>query len=780
MTQTGRTRWTWAGTAWLALPIAAWLVGILWFGGDLGRCTDDYSVNFRDPATGELPSPFNPWARYPFFWRPLHNAMCFGLGTLFAENWRVLIVFCAVMHGAACLAVYALLRTGTRARGPAAVGAMALLLHPMNFEVAFWFCSISAAIATALWCGLAIWCARMVCRERGPRAVELLGLAALALTIPCFYEQPASGVLALPFILLAAWLRSASGPRLGPAFWRAILLCGIAGAMNVVYIVLLRLTAPASFRGGSNSFVKPDRVVERIGEVAASVRWQLYGNRLRQTSQGAWETGLETLATPVGIAAMGGLMVLAIVWVWAWCVEQRRTGEERAGVRETVPQRGNTRALARVCWIAAGAILFVGAFVPIAMMGRQNVEPRTLYFPLVGLSLILAQLVDVLLGAVPSAGRAAIVGRFARGAVGLVGAAAVIAGCVCCVGMQAWCYRRSQRDVAIASRLAELVPDPPANAAYVPLSLDAGVTSTGYLLFDRLRPGAFNTTWSATALMQEQTRRGDVVAAAVNPWAKYPFDRFSIEGLSFALRLDGRASDPVSTGEFISWERAVPFAVDDDGRVRLVRQIEIARADERVDAYVVPVVRNAVRAGTARGHATTMTLTDSADQLPGIVGGWRWVDPATGNAASEIVMQPLDSRGTKREGVWLHPTYQNASRAAMQATIEPSANDRSLRFRLTTPPEDYVRFDGAEPVTVQIELFDGNASGISTAAALATASIELTRELAESESKWVPVDLTVPSSDVPRLLRVRIVGSKARGATHAPVWVTPGMWVGGN
>lgn len=774
MAQPGRTHWSWVGAAWMLLPVAAWIVGTLWLGGEIGRITDDYSVNLRDPATGEIPSPFNPWARYPFFWRPLHVAMCFGLGSIFAEHWQVLGVLCAVLHGAACIAVYALLRAGTRSRGPAAVGALALLLHPMNFEVVFWFCSISAAIATALWCGLALWCVRLVRRERPARALELLGIALLALTIPCFYEQPASGVLALPLILLGAWLGSPSGPRVGVAAGRAILLCGITGVMNIVYIVLLRLTAPAEFRGGAGSFVSADRLADRAAEVSRSIQWQLFGTRLRHTASGAWEVGRETLATPAGIAAIGGLALLAIIWAWAWAVE----GEEPSGggARGGDVSRGQGAA-ARLCWIGAGAVLFIGAFVPIALMARQNVEPRTLYFPLVGLCIILAQIVDVPLGWLRFGGVPGAIGRGVRALVGLAAGGAAIAGVVCMVGVQMWCTLRSERDDGIARRLAELVPDPPAGAVYAPLSLDAGVTRTGYPVFDRLRVPAFGTTWSATALMQQTMRRGDVVAASKSAWAKFPFDRFTGEGFWYEARLDGRATDRPGIGEFIAWDRVIPFTVDDDGRVRVVRQVEIVRSDDRVETFTAPVVRAAIRAGTARGQATVISLTDRADPPLMFVAGWRWTRPGSGEAGDTIGMLPLESRGMKREGIWLHPTYQSASRAAMRAELEASPTGRRLRFRVTTPPEDYARFAGAMPVLVRFEVFAGGSAGEQIAAPLAAASVELTQAMADEETRWVPVEVDVPASDGGLELRVRVEGSKARGAVHAPVWVTPGMWV---
>lgn len=774
--QPGRTLWTragvsWTVAAWALFPLAAWLVGILWFGGDLGRTTDDYSVNFRDPVSGEMPSPFNPWARYPFFWRPLHIAMCFGLGSLFAEHWRILMVFCALTHGLACVAVYALFRAGTRHPGPAAAGALSLLLHPMNYEVAFWFCSISAAIATALWCLYALWCCGLVRRAAGPRPLELLGLAALGLAIPCFYEQPASGVLALPLVLLAAWLPARDGPGFARALARAILLCTVAGVMNIVYIVLLRMTAPESVRGGSNSFVTADRLTDRVSEVARSVSWQLFGERMSLTARGAWQTGIETLATPVGIAALAALAILALVWSWAWWIGDERPVVGEGGQGQPAPAAAR-RASARLALIAAGAVLFLGAFVPIAMMARQNVEPRTLYFPLVGLGLILAQTLDIALGALPATGRAGLIGRAARSLVAAAVGATVIAGCICCVGIQAWCHARSHRDADVARRLAELIPEPPPNAVYVPLALDSGVTDTGIKLFDRLRPPAFGTTWSATALMQQTVKRRDVVAAAVNPWARYPYDRFTRRGFWYALKLDSRASDPAGAGDLITWDRVIPFIIEDDGRVRLVRQIEIERSDERLEMFSVPAVQAAIRAGTARGAATTITLTDGADPPAEILRGWKWTDPAGGPAAADVAMARLSSRGTNREGVWMHPSYQGAARAAMQVGIAPHGTGRTLRFRVTTPPEDYLRFAGAAPVTVHIELFASADAG----APIAAASLELTRELADRETRWAPVDIALPALDAQAVLRVRVVGARVAGAPHAPVWITPGLW----
>jgi hypothetical protein len=480
--------------------------------------------------------------------------------------------------------------------------------------------------------------------------------------------------------------------------------------------------------------------------------------------RGSWQVGLDAMQTPVGIAAVCGLGLLVLIWAWAWWHDAPVADE----IDEIRP-RGKPAAASRACWVFAGALLFLGAFIPIAMIARQNVEPRTLYFPLVGMVIVLAQALDAALAAVPSAGSFAKVARSLRATVAVVVGMAAIAACICCVGIQQWYSLRAHRDEQISRRLAELVPDPPANAVYIPFALDAGPTSTSLVLFDRLRPGAFNTTWSATALMQESTRRRDILAAAINPWAKFPLDRFSAEGFWTSMQLDGRASDSGQKGEFVSWDRVIPFAVDDSGRVRLVRQIDITRPDERVDTFHPPLVRAAIRAGTARGHATALTLTDSADLPPKPLAGWRLLKAAE---ADEPLAFPLrTSRGTQRPATWLHPTFDSGTRAAMLVPVDAAGGPRTIRFHVTTPPEEYARFPKGEPVTLHIELMpEGDATS-----PLVAQSVELTRERADAEPRWIAIDFQVPALAEAAAIRVR--ATSKRGAESAPVWVTAGMWL---
>ena len=98
-------------------------------------------------------------------------------------------------------------------------------------------------------------------------------------------------------------------------------------------------------------------------------------------------------------------------------------------------------------------------------MLRQRVEARTLYLPLVGLCIILAQGIDLLMAAPKQGGGSVVVPRILRGSVAVIARAAVIACAMCSVGVQSCRNRRVARDEATAVRLPGLVPNPPPDAA---------------------------------------------------------------------------------------------------------------------------------------------------------------------------------------------------------------------------------------------------------------------------------------------------------------------------
>src|ERR1051326_5480592 len=143
-----RTRWTEVARAWVRrgapaflLPVLLWAAGTLYLGGNLGKNTDDYAINLRDPVSGEIPAHFNPWQNFPYFWRPLHNLMCFGVGTLWPDQDRTIHAAIAVIHGLASLGLWVFLRRLTRTRIAPAAAALVFLTLPFNAEVALWFCT---------------------------------------------------------------------------------------------------------------------------------------------------------------------------------------------------------------------------------------------------------------------------------------------------------------------------------------------------------------------------------------------------------------------------------------------------------------------------------------------------------------------------------------------------------------------------------------------------------------------------------------------------------------
>lgn len=752
MTHQRRTTRALAAAAWAGFPAALVLVALLWLGGTTGRVTDDYQLNMRDPATGALPWPFNPWHRYPFFWRPLHSAMCFTVGTLLAEHWRIVMVLCAALYGAMGVGVFALLRRATARRGPAAAGALLLILHPMNYEVPFWLSAAAVSIGIGLWCLASLWAVRLALRVSPPHALELLGFALLAFTVPCFYEQPAVGFAALPLIIAAAWLAERSrGGRLTPlraAAVRAGVLTGIGVSAAFIYTALLRATAPPTFRGGSGSLAAADRLVARMGQVAESAHWHLIGSRWRQTAAGAWDLGTAALHLPAGLAALAALAALGILWAWAWRTEPGKPPEPEQHSACSSP-----RWPARAAWIVAGCVLLVGGFAPVVLIDRQNVEPRTLLFPLLGAALALSVALDWALAALrdrPS-------GATARLAAGLISAATAIAGAVCFVGLQSWHVSRASMDESAAAQLAELARGAPAETVLIPVRIAERATSTGRPHFDRLRLSAFSTPWSATGLMRQAMGRADIHCIAHHPWTGSPLTQIDERGLMCAYELDSRADNP-GAGAWIPWERAVPFEIDDAGRVSLVREMVVEHADDSVHVIAPEAGQRAASAGTA----TACTVVRLRGDPPPPLAGWTWLADST-----PVEFRPVTLLGVRREAVRLLPGSAQPGRAAMCVDLPPNSAPRRLNLRACLATADASAAPSGPPAMLRISLFDGDRLD-------AERSITIERGWPHAAEVWQDVSLDVPASDAPR--RLVIDAATASAGWRPAVWVTPGRW----
>ncbi len=662
--------------AWM-FPVLCWFAATLFLGGNLGKNTDDYSINLRDPVTNTVPSPFNPLVRYPYFWRPLHNIMCFGVGTLWPEANRTVHVAVAAFHGLACLGLYFAMRRLTRTRVAPLAATVVFMVLPLHGEVAFWFCTTSTAIGSSLFFAAAI-AAMAFARAERVRIGLLLGIFGIVFLVTCFYEQSAALCAGMPFLCMAvappsrAWAARAS---------RAIAATLCAGAACLLYVKLLVATAPAAVRGGGQSFVSGNRAGERLTETLSGVHNVLYGERAQQIVRGSLQLGWETAASPKGLVLGSVLLASAALWL-VWAVRRGGPCEQE--------QAGEIAAKGHGGWLfLAGAATFVAGWLPVYVIDHQIVEMRNAYVPLLGVAMMLAALLDGIAGALH--GRAGVAARLV---ISLAAFVVIVPSTLALIGYQTCFQLRWLEDQREIAALHQMVPAPPPNTVFMPLRLGALATHTGHVLFDRSRYGVFETPWSAHAAVQHEYRRDDIGATSYNPWVatpRTPVDKPGEDGVRWTkgLSKDMTALFPKDPdgGLRIPWINAVPFVTDPDGQLRLIRRIDVERADHR-DLEVRPPLVHAAMDAAKSQHAELLTSVyrmgepepeeSRADLIP--LRFWELAD------GSEAKFDKMTIWGTSREATWLAPGYQE--RASMSISLPPLDRSENLLIRATIAEYD--------------------------------------------------------------------------------------------
>ncbi len=729
--------------AWL-FPVLLWLVSTLYLGGRIGKITDDWCFNQRSPVDGSLRNGFDPWLNFHYFWRPLHIAMLSLVGTFAPDSDRGVHVFVAAMHGLACVGLWWFVRRFTRSQVAAAVAAVLFMVVPLHSEVVLWFSTTSTAIGLLLCFGamaLADRFSRVSCGEGG--WLKLAALWVVAFAVPCFYEQSAAPLAALPLVCVAAGAGMSRRERVR----RAVIATAVAGSACAVYIVLFRLTAPGYMRGAGATVVPVTRLGARFVEVLHGLWNNLLGVRAHEFVLGSATLGWRTVATPAG-AVIGSLVAAAgVLWaVWAG-----------RGNRRTSP------AHASGWWLAAiGVVVFVAGFLPVYAIQGQRIEPRTLYVPLAGAAMVLGALVDAL------ASR-----QSARMAVAGVLVPVAMAAAVCMVGFQRLYQLRSREDRREVEALQRLIPDPPPGAMFVPLRTSAAGASTGYRLFDRARHGALDVWWSSTPLVQHGYRRDDIFAAASNPWGPAPYDSADMERVRWLGKKDMPGTDEEGN-VWIEWKTAVPIVVEREprSRVRLVDTIEVEMPDGRDLAVHPPLVVEAVRAKREIAPAS-YRLTGpepGPDMIP--LAGWTFADGKSVPFKDMWIWTERTARGSVNRGRsawWIGAGAGSQSEMSLQ--LPPANLTRRLVWRVTLAPYDLDERRNADPTAQEVVVWrDGHRE-----APLAT--LRLDPSAVRNSQTWMPLIVELPPIENPEGTRVTIAAraavQDAKGAAM-PIWITPG------
>lgn len=230
-------------------------------------------------------------------------------------------------------------------------------------------------------------------------------------------------------------------------------------------------------------------------------------------------------------------------------------------------------------------MLLVGAFgigagflslLPGVLIAGQGLAPRMAYTPLVCFAIAFGGLLAATSSLLPARTRAWLTATLAP----VVIAGAIIGG-ITMVGLQKAYQLRGREDLAVMAQLKRLVPDPPPQTVFLPVRIEHWPTNTGMIRFDRLRPGAFDTIWSATAIVRQSYKRRDLWAAGCNPWrppmimdATTQWVRLDDQFVIWSpFPPDRRDNQPRARGTRLPWTNVLPFVVDTSGHVKLLKQV---------------------------------------------------------------------------------------------------------------------------------------------------------------------------------------------------------------
>jgi len=558
---------------WL-LPLVVWLVATLFFAGDLGHWSDDYGFLNLDQSTGAYERLAPPLG--DTFWRPLHLKLTYALGSLLWFQPRVVHLLLALAHGLVSVLLWRVLRALGRSPAASALAALLFLLAPVHYEVVFWRSALSIGVATGIVLALFLIQIALV---RG--AVPLPCLAMLALggfAVPCFNEQPAAALAALPAIGCAA-LPPDRTLRDGAGRIAAGTLAAVLGP--VLYLGLFLTTATASYRGAPGTWPALGRLPEQGLAIAADV-WRAFAQGGFRA--GAWTQGVtEIAAHPLRAGVLALLLVVATL---PWLARVRSASSWRVDCAHDGAARHTCATL------LFGVLVFVLTWLPLLAVPGQMVPPRLAYAPLVGVAIVAATLLDAL---VARAGH----GRLAPvllPAVCTTAALVVAYALVLMVGVQALFFHRARADERLTRELVRALPDPPLGALLLPLRDEGRPVTTGFTEYDHALPGPFGFTWSAPTFVRWAYRRIDLFATGRPPWVG-ALTRGGDASAAYVID-PGMAPTDFPRGEDglyrVPWGRLVPLVIEPDQTVRLVTRVVVRDADGR--ERIVPSAADAARA----------------------------------------------------------------------------------------------------------------------------------------------------------------------------------------
>lgn len=543
-----------------ALAILLWFGATFYFLGDTGRHSDDYHAHVRNFATGALEWSRQPWARWPYFWRPLHLAHVHTVGTIFYDHPAIGHLELALVHGAVGWMLAGLLtRLGIRSSVSFTIALLFVTL-PLVAEAALW----TSASCNAISCLFLLRALELVRRQAvGPvTRLRTLWIGLLTFATACWYEPAAAGMAAAPFIYLAA---SPVDTRFRDRARGLLSLLLAAAIPCLTYVALLLLTAPPGARGATGSLVTSDNALTRFMQIARHAAYSIYGPRAQSVITGGIEQGWGILRHPPGSMLIAAAIVLAIGAVIVFTARAARINPT---------DRTDNTLRTSVLLVLGGLAFFLGGFIPLLIVNRNGVELRTLYVPLLGAAVFFAALAGIVadrIGRTPTGVHAPVAALAAT----IILSAAVL-GMIGMVGFQAQLRQNSLNDRLICANLRALVPNPEPGTMFLPLRLKVRGAATSRPIYNRALHTGLEAPWCSSPLVRREYRRSDISCTCVPYWAngRLPFSSLDAEGLASSGLILGAeiGNDGLAR---VRWDRCIPFVVAPDCSVRLVPRVTL-------------------------------------------------------------------------------------------------------------------------------------------------------------------------------------------------------------
>ena len=592
--------------------------------GNLGYWNDDYFICSRDPATGETfrfimdrMTPFEPAGSPVLTWRPFYNITLASVTAFFWHAPWIMHLIGALAHLAATLSLWWLLKLLGRTPQAAFAGASIFCCYPVAFEAIFWTCAIPTALSACCYllatCFFVIWSSHTptpdlrlgegpdrtrfthaftihpaLRRASGPASVVFAAL------VPCFNEQAAAGIAAWPLLYLAC--RTPHESYLRSSVRLLTLLTPIA-ILYAAYIAMVITTKRGDGGLGAAGQLLPLRewpasFLRISPSIEDMLKWSFLGTA-------AMRTGWETLqAIPIRAAAMLAGIALASAIGWrAWTTHIDEPGPLAA--RNQLAASPAARRLA----VAAFAItLGFVTLIPLFIVTDTAVRPRMAYITTVALCILVALLAD---RAFALARRMHWTNYYITAAIPL---AAILAACsLSLIGIQRAYQLRQRLDDSIANQLRTLIPEPDANAVFMPLEARDLPTNTGHHGFDTYFIGPWFFSWGYPTIAQHTYRRTDIDSTYFSFIQPTIIDADATGVRIFGPMRAGftpdtwpnqPASQPMVPGRkdfspWIAWDRVIPFTISREGEVQIVTEVVVMRGE--LELVVVRPIRTGER-----------------------------------------------------------------------------------------------------------------------------------------------------------------------------------------